>query len=162
SSTTTPPERSSTSSSTSTAKTELPGGRRFREAGRPDPLLGRGFPARDVVAEDEQVHARLLERVDRLTRGHHDRLVLVERRDEQALYAGQLVDHGDECPVAWQHVAFHGLHAPGVVDVVDGGYALPLVLPRLVDEHHERRRVVLLEPLSDPIGEHGRRERPER
>src|SRR3954469_12000484 len=118
--------------------------------------------ADDVIAEHERVHPRLRERLDRLLRRHHDRLVLVERRVEQDRNAGESVELRDQAVIARVDVLLDGLHASRVVDVIHGGDQLALVGPRLVDEDHERRGVVLLVPRGGLLGEDARRERAER
>src|SRR5262249_2398632 len=73
--------------------------------------------ARDQVAQHEHVHARLLERLHRLRRGHHDRLVLVERGVEHDRHAGLALELLDQLVVARVRRPGHGLQAARVVDV---------------------------------------------
>ena len=94
---------------------------------------------------------------------HHDRLVLVERRVEQDRHAGQPLELRDQPVVARARTSRSTVCTRPVSSTwVTAGICSRFSGARLVDEHHERRRVVLLEPLADALGEDRRRERPER
>src|SRR5262249_51363489 len=66
--------------------------------------------------------------------------------------AGHALERLDQPVIARTRLRGDRLHAARVVDVVDPGNELALVGPRLVDEHHVWRRVVLLEPLARRAG----------
>ncbi len=102
------------------------------------------------------------ERVQRLGRCHHDRLVLVERRVEEDRHAGQAVELLDQPVVARIDVALDGLDAAGAVDVSDGRNQLALLRARVVDEHHEGRCVALEEPVTRRLQQDRGCERAER
>src|SRR5579862_6382106 len=123
--------------------------------------LRRPVPAQNVVAEDEDVHLRLRERVDRFRRSHDDRFVLVERRVEEDRDTGQPLELLDEPVIARLDVPLDRLHATGVIDTVYRRELRTLAGPRLIDEDHERRLVLLLEPFAGRLSEDRRRERPE-
>src|SRR5207249_2323253 len=54
------------------------------------------------------------------------------------------------------------LEAPRPVDMRDGRNSTPLFFPNLEDLHHKGNGIVLLEPIGDGFGDHGRSKRAKR
>ncbi len=85
-------------------------------------------------------------------RRHHDRLVLVERRVEHHRHAGQLARTPRSAGSSADSTSRSTVcRRPVPSTWVTAGISLALLRPHRVDVHHERRRVVLVEPLAGRV-----------
>src|SRR5208337_249306 len=88
--------------------------------------------AREKGPDRQHIHLGSLETIDGFLRRAHDRLVLVETRVQDHRSPGFPAKGLDQIVIERVLFPRHGLQSPGVIDVVHGAQALPLLRTNLV------------------------------
>ncbi len=92
----------------------------------------------EKIAQDQGIHLRALEAIDRFFRAADDGFVVVEGRIEHHGHASEVTESGNQRVIAGIGLACNGLQPAGAVDMRRRRNLVALLGPHGIGQGHER------------------------